>query len=135
MKKIFGWLTGNVIKSIGNAIDKITTSDEERLVIKKEIQEILEEADKNAQKEISARWLADMNSDSFLSKNIRPMVLIYLTVIFSALAFTDGNIGTFKIAKEYIPIFQTLLVAVYGAYFVGRTWEKTNINKTNKQTE
>ena len=39
-------------------------------------------------------------------------------------AFTDGNIGEFKIAKEYIPIFQTLLVTVYGAYFVGRTWEK-----------
>ena len=45
-------------------------------------------------------------------------------VIFTALAFTDGNIGEFQIAKEYIPIFQTLLVTVYGAYFVGRTWEK-----------
>jgi len=125
MNKIFAWLTGGVIKSIGNAIDKIATSDEERLIIKKEIQEILEEADNNAQKEVSARWAADMNSDSFLSKNIRPMVLIFLTVIFSALAFTDGNIGTFKIAEAYIPIFQTLLVTVYGAYFVGRSWEKT----------
>jgi hypothetical protein len=66
-----------------------------------------------------------MQSDSFLSKNIRPMVLIYLTVIFTALCFTDGNIGEFKIAKEYIPIFQSLLITVYGAYFVGRTWEKT----------
>ena len=37
----------------------------------------------------------------------------------------DGNIGEFKISKEYIPIFQTLLVTTYGAYFVGRTWEKT----------
>ena len=125
MKKIFGWLTGGVIKEIGNVIDKLSTSDEERLLIKQEIQKILEEADNNAQKEVSARWAADMNSDSFLSKNIRPMVLIFLTVIFSALAFTDGNIGTFKIAEAYIPIFQTLLVTVYGAYFVGRSWEKT----------
>jgi hypothetical protein len=53
------------------------------------------------------------------------MVLIYLTVIFTACAFFDGNIGQFKIAEEYIPIFQTLLVTVYGAYFVGRSWEKT----------
>ncbi|GAF86471.1 unnamed protein product, partial [marine sediment metagenome] len=58
------------------------------------------------------------------SKNIRPMILVFLTFVFSALAFTDGNIGEFKIAKEYIPIFQTLLVTVYGAYFVGRSWEK-----------
>jgi hypothetical protein len=49
---------------------------------------------------------------------------VFLTFVFSLLAFTDGNIGEFKIAKEYIPIFQTLLVTVYGAYFVGRTWEK-----------
>jgi hypothetical protein len=79
-----------------------------------------------------------MNSDSWLSKNIRPMVLVYLTVVFSALAFTDGNIGEFKIAREYIPIFQTLLVTAYGAYFVGRSWEKSrkimNSNK-NKQED
>jgi hypothetical protein len=65
-----------------------------------------------------------MESDSFLSKNIRPMVLIYLTVIFTVCAFFDGNVGEFTIAEEYVPIFQTLLVTAYGAYFVGRTWEK-----------
>ena len=65
-----------------------------------------------------------MQSDSFLSKNIRPLTLVFLTVIFTLLAFTDGNIGEFSIQKEYIPIFQTLLITVYGAYFVGRTLEK-----------
>jgi hypothetical protein len=73
-----------------------------------------------------------MASDSFLSKNIRPLVLIYLTFIFSILAFFDGNIGEFKIAEEYIPIFQTLLVTVYGAYFVGRSWEKAKSMSNNK---
>jgi predicted PurR-regulated permease PerM len=124
MKKLFAWLTGSVIKEIGNVIDNLSTSKEEKLIIKKQIQQILEDADNNAQIQVTERWKSDMNSDSFLSKNIRPMVLIYLTVIFSALSFTDGNIGTFKVAKEYIPIFQTLLVTVYGAYFVGRSWEK-----------
>tara|TARA_R110002020_G_scaffold12121_3_gene44839 strand:+ start:1022 stop:1420 length:399 start_codon:yes stop_codon:yes gene_type:complete len=132
MKKLFAWLTGSVIKEIGNAIDKISTSKEEKLIIKKQIQEILEQADNNAQIQVTERWKSDMNSDSFLSKNIRPMVLIYLTVIFSALAFTDGNIGTFSVAKEYIPIFQTLLVTVYGAYFVGRSWEKAKNTILNK---
>ena len=124
MKKIIQWLSGGVIKEIGNVIDKLTTTEEERLEVKKQIQQILEDADTKAQIEVSKRWEADMKSDSFLSKNIRPMILIYLTVIFTSLAFFDGNIGEFGLAKEYIPIFQTLLVTVYGAYFVGRTWEK-----------
>ena len=126
MKKIIQWLSGGVIKEIGNVIDKLTTTDEERLEVKKQIQQILEDADTKAQVEVSRRWEADMKSDSFLSKNIRPFILIYLTVIFTSLAFFDGNIGEFALAKEYIPIFQTLLVTVYGAYFVGRTWEKQN---------
>jgi hypothetical protein len=124
VKKIIQWLSGGVIKEIGNVIDKLTTTEEERLEVKKQIQQILEDADTKAQLEVSKRWEADMKSDSFLSKNIRPMILIYLTVIFTSLAFFDGNIGEFGLAKEYIPIFQTLLVTVYGAYFVGRTWEK-----------
>jgi|TARA_R110000803_G_scaffold162036_1_gene225656 hypothetical protein len=124
MKKIIEWLSGGVIKEIGNVLDNLTTSEEEKLEIKKQVQQILEDADTKAQEQVSSRWASDMQSDSFLSKNIRPMVLIYLTVIFSSLAFFDGNVGEFKIAEEYIPIFQTLLVTVYGAYFVGRSWEK-----------
>jgi len=131
MKKIIQWLSGGVIKEIGNVIDKLTTTEEERLEVKKQIQQILEDADTKAQVEVSKRWEADMKSDSFLSKNIRPMVLIYLTVIFTICAFFDGNVGEFIIAEEYIPIFQTLLVTVYGAYFVGRTWEKAKSISNN----
>lgn len=132
MNKLFAWLTGGVIKEVGNVIDKLTTTEEERLEAKKQLQAILEKADDNAQQQVTARWNADMNSDSWLAKNIRPLVLVYLTFVFSLLAFTDGNIGQFKIAKEYIPIFQTLLVTVYGAYFVGRSWEKAKSIINNK---
>ena len=134
MSKIIAWLTGGVIKQVGDVIDKLTTTKEEKLEIKKQLQVILEAAESNAQKEVTSRWESDMASDSFLSKNIRPMVLIYLTFIFSALAFADGNIGEFEIATEYIPIFQTLLVTVYGAYFVGRSWEKAKRITNKKQT-
>lgn len=125
MKKIFSWLTGGIIKEVGDVLDKLTTTKEEKLEAQRLIQEILEKADSEAQEQVSRRWEADMRSDSVLAKNIRPMILVYLTVIFTALAFFDGNIGEFSIAEEYIPIFQTLLVTVYGAYFVGRSWEKT----------
>ncbi len=135
MSKIISWLTGGLIKEIGSVIDSLTTTKEEKLEVKKQLQVILEKAEANAQVEVTARWKSDMSSDSFLSKNIRPMVLIYLTFIFSVLAFADGNIGHFKIAAEYIPIFQTLLVTVYGAYFVGRSWEKSRKIINNKTKE
>ena len=132
MSKIISWLTGGLIKEVGSVIDSLTTTKEEKLEIKKQLQVILEKAEANAQVEVTARWKSDMSSDSFLSKNIRPMVLIYLTFIFAVLAFADGNIGEFKIAEAYIPIFQTLLVTVYGAYFVGRSWEKGRNIMNNK---
>ena len=83
MKKILAWLTGGVIKEVGNVIDKLTTTEEEKLEAQRLIQEILEKADSEAQEQVTARWEADMKSDSWLSKNIRPAVLIFLTVIFS----------------------------------------------------
>ena len=125
MKKIIQWLTGGVIKEVGDVIDKLTTTKEEKLEAQRLIQEILEKADNEAQQQVTDRWKADMASDSWLAKNIRPLVLVFLTFIFSLLVFTDGNVGEFKITKEYIPIFQSLLITVYGAYFVGRTWEKS----------
>ena len=132
MKKLLSLLTGGLIKDVGNVIDKLTTTDEERLAAKQKIQELLEKADQDAQTQITERWKLDMQSDSFLSKNIRPLVLIYLTVIFTVLSFFDGNIGGFQVDEAYIPIFQSLLITVYGAYFVGRTWEKAKKTNDNK---
>jgi len=132
LQKVLSGGAGKLIKDVGGVLDNLTTTKEEKLEAQRLITEILQKADTEAQEQVSARWAADMASDSKLSKNIRPMVLIYLTVIFTACAFFDGNIGQFKIAEEYIPIFQTLLVTVYGAYFVGRSWEKTKQIIKNK---
>jgi len=124
MKKLFQAITGGLLKDIGKVIDNLHTSDEERLEAKQKLQELLEQADKEAQDQVTERWKYDMQSDSFLSKNIRPLVLVFLTTMFTLLAFTDGNIGGFTVQEQYVPIFQSLLITVYGAYFVGRTWEK-----------
>jgi len=132
MKKILQLITGGLIKDVGKVIDDLTTTDEERLAAKHKIEELLEQADKDAQDQVTERWKLDMESDSFLSKNIRPLVLVYLTVIFTALSFFDGNIGGFQVDEAYIPIFQSLLITVYGAYFVGRTWEKNKKSSNNK---
>ena len=70
MKKLIQLITGGLIKDIGSVIDKLTTTDEERLAAKQKIEELLEQADKDAQDQVTERWKLDMSSDSFLSKNI-----------------------------------------------------------------
>jgi|TARA_R110000787_G_scaffold249987_1_gene355595 hypothetical protein len=132
MNKIFQWLSGGIIKEVGDVLDKLTTTKEEKLEANKTIQEILEKANSDAQAQVTARWKSDMASDSFLSKNIRPLVLIFLTAVFTILSFFDGNVGDFTVADQYVPVFQSLLITVYGAYFVGRTWEKAKQSGNNK---
>jgi len=124
MSKLLDLLGGNILGSVGNIVDNLTTSDEERLAAKKAIEEVLMKAESNAQEQVSRRWEADMRSDNWLSKNIRPLICIFLTAIFVVLSVFDGNIGGFVIQESYIPIYQTLLITVYGAYFAGRSIEK-----------
>jgi hypothetical protein len=129
MSKIWKWLTGGVIKDVGKVIDDLVTSDEEKLLIKERVTSILEEANKAAQEQVTKRWEVDMKSDSWLSKNIRPLVLIYMTAMFTIISCMDGNIGQFKITEAYIPIYQSLLITVYGAYFLSRGVEKIKNTK------
>ena len=82
------------------------------------------EAEQAAQAQVTARWEADLKHGSWLSKNIRPITLVFLTAVFVILSVFDGNLGDFTIAESYVPVYQTLLITVYGAYFAGRSIEK-----------
>ena len=124
MSKLLDFLGGSILGSVGNIVDNLTTSDEERLAAKKAIEEVLMKAEVQAQQEVTKRWEADMKSDNWLSKNIRPLICIFLTAVFVVFSFFDGNVGGFSISPAYVPIYQTLLITVYGAYFAGRTIEK-----------
>ena len=124
MSKLLDILSGGVVQQIGNVIDNLSTSEDERLAAKKAMKEVLMKAEADAQEQVTRRWEADMKSDNWLSKNIRPLVCIFLTIIFVFLSMFDGNVGEFAIAEQYVPIYQTLLITVYGAYFAGRSIEK-----------
>jgi len=124
MSKLLNLLGGGVIKQVGDVLDNLTTSKEEKLTAQQKIQEVLMQAESQAQEQVTKRWEADMKSDNWLSKNIRPLICIFLTVIFVSLSMFDGNLGGFVIQATYIPIYQTLLITVYGAYFAGRSIEK-----------
>ena len=117
-------LSGDTIKDIGGVIDNLHTSGEEKAEAKQKLESILSQAEQAAQAQVSARWEADLKHGSWLSKNIRPLTLIFLTGVFVILSVFDGNLGEFTIGEAYVPVYQTLLMTVYAAYFAGRSIEK-----------
>ena len=125
MKKIIQWLTGGVIKEVGDVIDKLTTTEEEKLLIKKQIQEIMDKANAEAEGQITRRWESDMKSDSWLSKNTRPMALIFLSFMAIAFIWVDSHHEiSFTVEQEWIGLLKQLLTTVYIAYFGSRGVEK-----------
>jgi len=117
-------LAGKLLPEAGKILDELVTSGEEKAAAKQKLEELFVRAEADAQKEVTERWNADMKSGNWLAANIRPITLIFLTSVFAILSVTDGNIGEFSIGDAYKPIYQTLLLTVYGAYFAGRSIEK-----------
>ena len=76
------------------------------------------------QKQVTERWKMDMNSDSWLSKNIRPLVLVFLVVSTVFLIFIDAGVISFKVEDKWTDLLQLVLITVIGAYFGGRSLEK-----------
>ena len=124
LKGLGSLLGGDTLKDVGNIIDDLHTSGEEKLEAKQQLEQILINAEQAAQAQVSSRWEADMKHGSWLSKNIRPITLIFLTAVFVILSVFDGNLGEFTISDAYVPVYQTLLMTVYAAYFAGRSVEK-----------
>jgi len=133
LKKIIQWLTGGVIKEVGDVIDKLTTTEEEKLLIKKQIQEIMDKANAEAEGQITKRWESDMKSDSWLSKNTRPMALIFLSFMAIAFIWVDSHHEiSFTVEQEWIGLLKQLLTTVYIAYFGSRGVEKFKTISNNK---
>ena len=128
LNKLFN--SGDVIKQVGGVLDNLTTSKQEKLQAKKEIKQVVLDYEKSMQKEVTSRWLSD-NNGSLLTKNIRPIALAFLTFMFVLISVFSGNIGQFNIQEEFIPVYQTLLIVIYTAYFGGRSFEKIK-NKKNE---
>jgi hypothetical protein len=76
------------------------------------------------EKNITSRWEADLKSDSWLSKNVRPLVLIFLIVCTMLLIFIDAGTIKFIVEPKWTDLLQLVLITVIGAYFGGRSLEK-----------
>ena len=121
---LFSGGAADLVKGVGGVIDDLHTSEEERLAAEQKIKEIIANYEVEMEKNITSRWEADLKSDSWLSKNVRPMVLIFLIVCTMLLIFIDAGALKFNVKDSYIDLLQMVLITVIGAYFGGRSFEK-----------
>ena len=124
LSKIFSSGATELIKGVGGVLDNLTTSKEEKLEAERKIQDLIANHEVEMEKNITERWSMDMKSDSWLSKNIRPLVLIFLVVSTVLLVFIDAGVIAFEVKASWVDLLQLVLITVIGAYFGGRSLEK-----------
>ena len=124
INKILSAGAASLVKSVGGVLDNLTTTKEEKLAAELKIKDMIMGYEAEMQKQVTERWKMDMNSDSWLSKNIRPLVLVFLVVSTVLLIFIDGGVISFKVEDKWTDLLQLVLITVIGAYFGGRSLEK-----------
>ena len=126
-------ILAKLVGQASNIIDEVVTSKEEKLQLKNQLKKVILDHEIEAQKNITERWKADASSDSWLSKNVRPMVLIFLVVSTVLMIFIEAGVIAFKVKASWIDLLQLVLITVIGAYFGGRSLEK--VKKTNEKIQ
>jgi len=124
LTKIFSSGATELIKGVGGVIDNLHTSKEEKLAAELKVKELIASYEAEMQKQVTERWKMDMASDSWLSKNIRPLVLIFLVVSTVLLVFIDAGVIAFEVKASWVDLLLFVLITVIGDYFGGRSLEK-----------
>ena len=122
---IFSGGAKDLVEGVGGVIDDLHTSKEEKLEAERKVKELVSSYQSTLEKEISSRWNADMNSDSWLSKNVRPLVLVFLVISTVLMIFIDAGAISFNVEAKWTDLLQLVLITVIGASFGGRSLEKT----------
>lgn len=125
-----------VISSVGEAADRLITSDEERLKLKNELalietKALLDgkrmelDAETKLEEEVTKRWQADMGQEDPLAKRVRPLSLLFLLLFMSGIIVADSiNVIGFDVKQGYVDLLESLLVVTFVAYFGSRGVEK-----------
>ena len=122
--KLFSGGAAELVKGVGGVIDNLHTSAEEKLEAERKIKELIANYEVEMEKNITSRWEADLKSDSWLSKNVRPLVLIFLIICTMLFIFIAAGTIKFEVKSSWVDLLQLVLITVIGAYFGGRSFEK-----------
>ena len=90
LNKLFSGGASKLVESVGGVLDNVITTKDEKLEAKRKLKELILSHEAEMERNITDRWQADMNSDSWLSKNVRPMILIFLVVSTVLMIFIDA---------------------------------------------
>ena len=123
LKKLFSSGAKELVDSVGNAIDKIHTSAEEKELIKSEIEKHIFNYEEKIQQEVTKRWEADIQGN-WLSKSVRPISLLFLLFVLTIFTLVDFSFIDLEIKDSWIDLWQLLAITAFGAYFGGRSYEK-----------
>ena len=124
LTKIFSSGATELVKGIGGVLDNLTTTKGEKLEAQRKMEELIQSYEAEMQKQVTERWKVDMASDSWLAKNIRPLVMIFLVISTVLLIFVDAGVIAFDVKASWVDLLQLVLITVIGAYFGGRSLEK-----------
>ena len=124
LSKVFSGGAADLVEGVGGVLDNLTTSKEEKLEAQRKVKELIANYEVEMEKNITSRWEADLKSDSWLSKNVRPLTLVFLIVCTMLLIFIDAGAISFNVKDSYVDLLQLVLITVIGAYFGGRSLEK-----------
>ena len=124
LTNLFSGGAADLVKGLGGVVDNLHTSKEEKLEAERKIKELIANYEVEMEKNITSRWEADLKSDSWLSKNVRPLVMIFLIVCTMLLIFIDAGALNFEVKSSWVDLLQLVLITVIGAYFGGRSIEK-----------
>ena len=124
LSKIFSSGATELVEGVGGVLDNLITSKDEKLEAKRKVKELVANYEIEMEKNITSRWEADLKSDSWLSKNVRPLTLVFLIVCTMLLIFIDAGAINFEVKSSWVDLLQLVLITVIGAYFGGRSLEK-----------
>jgi len=124
LSKIFSSGATELVKGVGGVLDNLTTSKEEKLEAERKVKELVASYEIEMEKNITSRWEADLKSDSWLSKNVRPLTLVFLIVCTMLVIFIDAGAINFNVKDSYVDLLELVLITVIGAYFGCRSLEK-----------
>ena len=124
LSKLFGNAGGAVVDKLASVADRFIRTSDEKAEFEKEITQIFIEAEKEMQKNVTERWKADLEHGNWLTRSVRPLVLVFLIVSTVLMVFIDSGSIQFQVEDKWTDLLQIVLITVIGAYFGGRSVEK-----------
>ncbi len=124
LNKIFGKAGGSVVDKIAGVADRFIRTKDEKAEFEKQMTEIMIDAEAAMQKNVTERWKADLEHGNWLTRSVRPLVLIFLIVATVLMIFIDSGSIKFDVDEKWTDLLQLVLITVIGSYFGGRSIEK-----------